>query len=133
VAIQADDRDATAALWTIFDERLINHMELEENDLVPALMRRNERPARVILEEHRHFRTRLAELGEAVDLHTLRLTAANAFIEELRAHQRHEDKLLYQWADAHLSTTERETFFARAKAAIPRWMNRTTARAEPVG
>jgi hypothetical protein len=37
-----------------------------------------------------------------VDLHLVRLEAARHFVDELRAHARNEDRLLYRWADDQL-------------------------------
>jgi hemerythrin superfamily protein len=108
-AFEADDRERIATLWNQFDTRLLAHLKTEEKYLIPALMRLNERAARAILEEHRHFRARLTELGAGVDLHIVRLKTARAFIDELRAHANHEDKMLYQWADEHLPEADRTT------------------------
>jgi hypothetical protein len=54
------------------------------------------------VQEHRHIRTRLSELRTAVDLHLVQLGSVRNFIDELRAHAKSEDRLLYQWADGHL-------------------------------
>lgn len=117
-AFEANDRDGVATSWAKFDTELLAHLDVEERFLIPALFRVNERAARTILEEHRHIRTRLTELGAGVDLHIVRLPAARAFIEELRAHARHEDSLLYRWADEHVEDAERELLLnALTKAA----------------
>src|SRR5262249_54453386 len=101
-AFEAGDRERGATRWTEFDARLLSHMEAEEHHLIPLLMRTNERAARAILEEHKHFRSRLTELGAGVDLHTVRLSAARELIDELKAHSAHEDRMLYSWADKHV-------------------------------
>lgn len=75
--------------------------------MIPALLQVNEREARAISAEHRHIRARLTELGAGVDLHIVRLKTVRAFIDELRAHANHEDKMLYQWADEHLGESDR--------------------------
>jgi hemerythrin-like domain-containing protein len=106
-AFEANDQDGVATSWGKFDTELLAHLDAEERFLIPALFQVNQRAARTILEEHRHIRTRLTELGAGVDLHIVRLTTARAFIEELRAHARHEDTLLYQWADEHVGEADR--------------------------
>lgn len=106
-AFERNDRSAVATAWTEFDARLLAHLEAEERYLIPALSRVNERAARAIIEEHKHLRGRLTELGAGVDLHIVRLDMARQFIEDLRAHARHEDRILYRWADEHFSETER--------------------------
>jgi hemerythrin-like domain-containing protein len=115
-AFESGDRDEVAALWTEFDERLSAHMTAEEEFLVPGLMRTNERAARAILEEHRHFRSRLAELAAEVDLHVVRLTTARSLIDELRAHASHEDRALYTWADHALGEGKRASALAALDA-----------------
>lgn len=106
-AFRADDRPALGPLWGRFESHLQRHMAFEERDLIPALMRVDRAAAQGLLNEHQHIRRRLAELGAAVDLHLVRFDAAREFVEELRAHARHEDELLYRWADEHLEETER--------------------------
>lgn len=106
-AFEANDREGVATSWTRFDAQLLAHLAAEERHLIPALFRVNQRDARSLLEEHRHIRARLTELGAGVDLHIVRLAAARAFIEELRAHARHEDSLLYRWADENVADSDR--------------------------
>jgi hypothetical protein len=74
--------------------------------MIPRLSSSRPRDARAILEEHRHIRSRLVEFGFKVDLHIVRLETARGFVEELRAHARHEDEVLYRGADEHLTALE---------------------------
>jgi hemerythrin-like domain-containing protein len=106
-----DDREDVAAIWTEFDARLLAHMEAEERYLIPLLHRTNPRACRAILEEHKHFRARLTVLCTEVDLHTIRVHEARAFIDELRAHSAHEDRTLYTLADRELEPAARESLF----------------------
>jgi len=106
-AFEANDREAVAALWTQFDDQLNAHLNAEERFFIPSLMTTNERAARAILQEHRLFRSRLLEFAAQVDLHVIRLEAARTFIDELRAHAAHEDRVLYGWADQHLPEDKR--------------------------
>jgi hemerythrin len=106
-AFEANDREDVASLWTELESGLLAHLEAEEAIMIPALVRTCARDARVILEEHRHIRSRLAELGVAVDLHTIRVDTARDFIDELRAHAENEDRLMYRWVEAHFAEPER--------------------------
>jgi hemerythrin-like domain-containing protein len=106
-AFEANDREDRARLWSEFESGLLAHMETEEAHLIPALQRVSPMNARIIVQEHRHIRARLTELGVALDLHTLRLDTARAFVDELRAHARSEDRLLYQWAEERLGHVEK--------------------------
>ena len=125
-----DDREDIATVWTEFDARLLAHMEAEERYLIPLLQRVNPRACRAILEEHKHFRARLTALCTEVDLHTLRLSEAKAFIGELRAHSAHEDKTLYRLADQELKTPAQEPLFT---ALLNRTRHTAHTPARPTG
>jgi hemerythrin-like domain-containing protein len=120
VAFETNDRDAVAKLWNDLDERLVRHLEAEERLLIPQLFLSSPREARTILEEHRHIRSRLIELGCGVDLHVIRVEAARGFVEELRAHSRHEDEALYCWADDHLDAGEQGALVAALGLPLPK-------------
>lgn len=117
-AFRADDRTDVSELWTRFETQLKSHMAVEERDLIPRLERVDRAAAQGLLNEHRHIRSRLAELGFVVDLHVARLEMAQEFIEELRAHARHEDELLYRWADEHLDEAERRVLLRAIADAV---------------
>lgn len=106
-ALRTDDREQIASVWTEFDVGLAAHLEAEEKYLIPELARSSERDAQAILAEHARIRTRLAELDTQVDLHMVRLESARQFIQQLRDHARHEDRMLYRWADEHVDETLR--------------------------
>jgi hemerythrin HHE cation binding domain-containing protein len=94
-------------LWAECRGRLIAHLETVEGHLIPALVRARERDAWVLVEEHRHIRARLTEIGVAVDSHRLRPDSVRDLADELHAHAVGEDRLLYQWADSHLDELAR--------------------------
>jgi iron-sulfur cluster repair protein YtfE (RIC family) len=114
------DREAIAQLWNTFDSELTKHLETEEEHLFPLLMRRSERDAKALLEEHKLIRLRLAQLDTAVDLHTVRLGAVREFIDELQAHAAHEDALLYQLSDEFLSEPTRVSILESLSSRKPR-------------
>jgi hemerythrin-like domain-containing protein len=101
-AFEANDRGAVATLWSEFEERLTNHLDAEDRHVIPRLFSSRPREARTLLEEHRHIRLRLSELRSGIALHVVRLETARGFIDELCAHSRHEEDVLYRWADEHL-------------------------------
>jgi len=94
-AFEADDREDIAAIWTELDTGVLTHFEKEEKYLFPVLQQTSPRDVRALLQEHRHLRNRLMELAAGIDLHIVRLQVARDFIEELGAHTRNEDRLLY--------------------------------------
>jgi hypothetical protein len=75
--------------------------------LIPPLLASNPRAAAAILAEHRHLRARFVELGTGVDLHIVNLRMVRAFVDELRAHAAHEDRMLYRWADEEAADSVR--------------------------
>jgi hemerythrin superfamily protein len=101
-AITAKDGAETSRLWMEFNSGLLTHLDAEEAQLIPQLLGLGERDARVLIHEHRHLRARLAKLGTEVGLRTAHPDEVRNFLDELRAHAQSEDRLLYQWADAHL-------------------------------
>jgi hemerythrin-like domain-containing protein len=119
-AFGANDREGVARLWAEFDERLSKHLAAEEQFLIPQLAPSRPREARAVLEEHRHIRSRLVELGFGVDLHIVKYETARGFIDELRAHARHEDDVLYRWADEHLAASEQSTLLEALTAPLRR-------------
>lgn len=123
-AFQRNDRDAVAQAWAELDARLLTHMDAEERYMIAALNRSDARAARALIEEHRHLRTRLTEIGTAVDLHIARLETFRQFQDELRAHARHEDGALYLWSDEHLDEGDRVS-------AIAALLNVVRARRQP--
>ncbi len=98
-AVEGDDRACLSPAWSDFELGLLTHMRAEEAYLLPALLESSPRDARAIVTEHQHIRSRLLDLGAAVDLHTLRFETARGFIDELRAHARREDAILYRRGD----------------------------------
>lgn len=109
-AFEANDREEISRLWTLVEAGVLAHFDAEETHLIPDLLRKSACDARVIVREHQHLRSRLAELGVAVDLHLVRLETARHFVAELRAHAMSEDRLLYRGSDAHLdAATQRAT------------------------
>jgi hemerythrin-like domain-containing protein len=119
-AFEANDGESVARLWNEFDDRLAKHLEAEERFVIPQLFAARPRDARAILEEHRHIRSRLVELGCGVELHTVRLDAARGFIDELRAHARHEEDVLYRWAEEHLPAAEQAHLVAQLTTPLRR-------------
>jgi hemerythrin-like domain-containing protein len=105
-AFTANDHEAESRLWQECSSGLRSHLEAEETHLIPALRRLSERDARVVVQEHQHIRTRLAEIGAGIDSRSVRTETVRDFIDELRAHAQSEDRLLYRWADSHLDEQE---------------------------
>jgi hypothetical protein len=102
-ALEAGDGEQAAKLWTTLSSLVTSHLDVEDEHLLPALLQWSERDARVLVHEHRHLRMRLEELAPRATAFAVR-----GFVEELRAHQRSEDRLLRQFADAGERSSSRE-------------------------
>jgi len=89
--------------WQRFERELLSHLELEEQEILPAFSREHLAEARSIRDEHASIRAGLTELGVELDLHCLRAERVEAFIGLLRAHAKREEALLYPWA-SHSTT-----------------------------
>lgn len=100
-----DDPDETRAAWGAFERGLATHLDAEEKLILPAFACAHPVEAAAIGGEHDKIRARLLELGIAVDLHTVRMTAARAFVRELGEHAYREDALMYRWAEKNLEET----------------------------
>jgi hypothetical protein len=91
----ADDTAEAQRLWAELASRLFACLETEAAHFIPALLRVCERGARVLLEQHRHLRRRLVELGARVAAGTF--DPIRVFADELRAHAESEERLLARW------------------------------------
>jgi hemerythrin-like domain-containing protein len=98
--------------WPELESDLLRHLEAEELRLFPALLRASERDTRVLVQEHRHIRTRLADLGKGFALGIKRPKSLRDFTHEIRAHAKTEDRLLYRWADLQLDDVGRHAAMA---------------------
>jgi polyisoprenoid-binding protein YceI len=94
-----DDPGAFRQEWQAFEADVLRHFDLEEGEILPAFAREQPMEARLLLEEHEQLRNRMTELGVDLDLHCLPAEQVGAFVDTLRAHARHEDEVLYPWAE----------------------------------
>jgi hypothetical protein len=108
-ALEKPDRDGALQRWTEYRASLMAHLEAEEKNLIPALLLRSQREARVIVQEHRHLRSRIKELDDAMASHPREeaLEDLRDFSDELRAHTLGEERILYRWTDSHLDESQR--------------------------
>jgi hemerythrin-like domain-containing protein len=89
--------------WSAFERGLLRHLEQEEAEILPGFARDDAVGAREILSDHARIRRALLELGLSRDLHLLRAAAVEQFAEQLRAHARREEAVLYAWASRHVT------------------------------
>jgi hemerythrin-like domain-containing protein len=113
-ALRADAREDAMRLWAEFDEGLTEHMQFEESVLLPALRTAEPGEAAALAEEHRQIRSKLTDLGVALDLHEVRAETVTDFVEQLRRHARRENALAYRWAERHLDAEDLKALEHRA-------------------
>lgn len=105
-------------MWRTLEARIQSHFEAEEKYAIPKLMAARPRDGHALLAEHKHLRRRLAELAAEIGLSIARFESALGFVDELRAHARHEETLLYRWCDDHLDSTDKELLLTALADAV---------------
>ena len=109
IVIEAQLRDAMElrSEWSAFERELLRHLEYEEAEVLTEFARDDPAEARAILAEHADIRTTAADLGLSLDLHLLRSEAVENFVQQLKAHARRENQVLYAWARRHAAADDR--------------------------
>ena len=97
-AIVEGDRDDVAAVITVMQTRVREHLDGEERSLLAGYARYAPEDAQELLREHAQIRQVLAEFDVGVDLHLVRADAIKAFLVALQAHAARENAGLYCWA-----------------------------------
>jgi len=85
--------------WTGFETSLRDHMDTEERTVFPVVAPAHRPEVEALRAEHRVIRDALAELGLAVELHTLRKAAVDKLIVFLNQHATRENLSLYEWLE----------------------------------
>jgi len=109
--------DDNKSLWKQLRDGLVVHIGIEEQFMIPALSRVQPRQAQAILAEHGLIRDRIADIEARTQRDEKPANVVDAFVFELEAHARHEERTLYAWADVGLDDRERELLLTRYEAA----------------
>jgi len=96
------DRDELRHTFARFERGLLAHLSAEERHLFPLFDQVEPVEAAALKREHALFRKTLDEIGVGVDLHSVKLDVAQAFVDALSAHALREDQKLYRWAEQGL-------------------------------
>jgi hemerythrin-like domain-containing protein len=102
-----DDREELRQAFRALESELRAHLELEERDLLPRFELVSPAEAEHVRADHELIRSRLDALGLALDLRSLRAHDVSEFVALLRAHATREEKIMYRWADAALTESEK--------------------------
>jgi hypothetical protein len=108
MSAQVLDAAELRAEWSDFERELLRHLEYEEAEILPGFAAQNPAEARAILAEHASVRATLTELGLSLDLHLLRSEAVENFVQQLKAHARRENEMLYAWARGRAAADDRQ-------------------------
>jgi hemerythrin superfamily protein len=111
--VRSDDREAAAATWARVEKALLQHLDVEEMFVFPALMHSHAKEIDALLREHVALRREVGILGLAVDLHTVRAEAIEAFCATLREHAEREESLAYMQAEQRLPVNVARAIFDR--------------------
>jgi hemerythrin superfamily protein len=84
--------------WSRFERRLLEHIEMEETYLLPIFECEYPEKTADLRKEHASIRCMLADMGVALELHSVREQDVQRFIESLQGHAAREEALLYRWA-----------------------------------
>lgn len=110
---RANAREDAAAAWIELDERIQRHFKFEERVLFPRFAKVDPLKVERLLEVHAQVRRLVAQMGAEVDLHLLRLSNVDDFVELMRRHAHRENELLYRLAEQNLERSRQR------KAARP--------------
>ena len=106
VRAQGGDPIQLRAEWQAFERGLLDHLDLEEREILPGFARDHARDAEMIRQEHAAIREALVQMGIDLDLHLLRADAVQGFCDRLRAHAVREEAALYRWANDNVPRGE---------------------------
>ncbi len=99
----ADDPLELVRQYRGFEHEMLEHLEVEEQLLLPQYEEVAPDDTRAIREEHSELRRLLYMIAVEVELHVVRAATVDRLIARLRAHTARENAGLYPWADANLS------------------------------
>ncbi len=109
----ADDPRELIAQYKLFERAIVEHLDGEEQLILPAYSAEAPADAQAILAEHGAIRHALNRIGIEVELHLVRARSVHALVDLLRKHAEREDESMYPWAQLHLTVTAKGQLFDR--------------------
>jgi hypothetical protein len=107
--------DTVRASWLQMESRLVAHLDAEEHYMLPRFAKAYPHEAAQIYLMHKQLRATLEQLGLDLDLHTLRVEAAESFVRMLHEHAAFEERLFYEWSHAALPVAEHRSILRRLR------------------
>jgi hypothetical protein len=109
-----------AAQWRELEAELLDHIEAEEEVIIPCYATYAPDDAERILAHHATLREILTPIGVEIELHEAHAPNLRRLVDALRAHAVLEDAAMYPWAERNLSQVARRLLYVR----ISRWFGR---------
>jgi hemerythrin-like domain-containing protein len=108
---------ALRSTFNDLEQRLMTHMELEEQYLLPLVQASHATEAERTRLEHDRIRQLISELGLAIELRTAREPQVKELIQVLREHADREDFTIYRLAGECASTAVEHRLAALLKSS----------------
>jgi len=123
--------------WCELEHRLLSHMDVEEQFLLPLVTASHHQAVERARAEHQQIRERVCTLGFAIELNTAREPAIRELMQILHRHAEQEDRLVYRFAcerasvavQSRMASTLRSAARCAHEAALKMSANRTPAQA----
>lgn len=111
--VYTDDTFSLTSRYRQFERAVLEHIDVEERQLVPGFTQYSRLDARMILMQHTEIRDQLYRLGIDLELHRARAERFATLIETLQRHVTFEEATLYPWARENLSAHGKREQFVR--------------------
>jgi hypothetical protein len=104
-------------VWCELEHRLLAHMDVEEQFLLPLVAATHEAAIERALADHVRIRGLVAALGVAIELNAAREPAIEELMQILHIHSEHEDRMLYRFACERASVAVQHRMAMTLRAA----------------
>lgn len=112
-AMRANDSRAVIEEFRALEHAVIEHLDAEEEDVLPAYSLYAPADAQTIRATHAELRRRMYKIGVDIELHRARADVVDDLVTALRLHATHEERGMYRWAIDGLSLRGRRHLFVR--------------------
>lgn len=100
--VHQNDRESLLPLWSVFERVLGEHLDWEEQNLLPGYRVEQPEDADLIDADHGRFRALVAEIGVAADRQLACEQLVREMIDLLRSHARREEEQAHVWANENI-------------------------------
>jgi hypothetical protein len=122
-----NDTESLGPLWTVFERVLLDHLAWEEEHLLPDYKLEHLEDSVAIEKDHARFRSIVAEIGVAVDLHLVREEIVREMIDLLRSHAQREEEQFHLWAEENVKGPVAESLIEKVLARLHAAKDATSA------